>query len=148
MWSLSNLHGCLFVDVNAAAASGSPALSAPGFGFTHDPSAPGLDSAHPARRHLQLRPPVSVQHPRVSRTPGQGGQEFPWRGRRPPWWRCRQIRLAFIETLWFCHEFCKEGRSTERERKTTSLSHWFGSDSFSLYYSESLFCNSVWFIYF
>lgn len=95
---------CLFVCVNAAAASGSPALSASGFGVTHDPSAPGLDSAHPARRHLQLRPPVSVQHPRVSRTPGQRGQELPRRGRGPPRGRRRQIQLAFIETLGFCAE--------------------------------------------
>lgn len=89
---------CLFVGVNAAAASGSPALSASGFGITHDLSAPGLDSAQPAR-HLQLRPPVAVQHPRVSRAPGQGGQELPRRGRGPPRGRRRQIRLAFIETL-------------------------------------------------
>ncbi len=95
---------CLSVGVNAAAASGSPALSASGFGITHDPSAPGLDSAQPARRHLQLRPPVAVQHPRVSRAPGQGGQELPRRGRGPPRGRRRQIRLAFIETLWFCAE--------------------------------------------
>lgn len=140
--SFFNLHGCLFVcllfGVITAAASGSPALSASGFGVTHDPSAPGLDSARPARRHLQLWPPVAVQHSRVTRSHGQGGQELSRRGWRPPRGWCRQIRLAFAEMVWFClmSSVKRGGAQKERRRDCRNL-------PFPLFTSVSL--DWVWF---
>lgn len=74
---------CICLCLIAAAASSSPAFAASRFGITHERSADGIDSAQPARCHLQLRPPVSVQHPCVTCSTGQRREERPRGGRRP-----------------------------------------------------------------
>ncbi len=135
---------CLSVGVNAAAASGSPALSASGFGITHDPSAPGLDSAQPARRHLQLRPPVAVQHPRVSRAPGQGGQELPTGPRATA--RTTQTNPTSLhrDALILCR---KRGRTTPSVYSFSFTGWVWFNISLSLSFTTATLY-SVWFICF
>lgn len=67
----------------AATAAGAAPVSAAGSGSARDPAAPGPDSAHSARRLLQLRPALPLLHPRqLLAWPGSGGEGGQGPGRR------------------------------------------------------------------
>lgn len=96
---------CLVV-FHAAAASGSPAVSAPGPGPAHDPPAAGPEPADPPRCHHLLRSLLPLLPAGLPSPAGQGG-EVTWRSGQPPRGGRRQvwldgvpIQLCFYPETW------------------------------------------------
>lgn len=83
---------CLVV-FHAAAAPGSPAVSAPGPGPTHDPPAAGPEPAISPRCHHLLRPLLPLLPAGLPSPAGQRGESVTWWSRQPPRWGRRQVWL-------------------------------------------------------
>lgn len=87
---------CVWLSFHAAAAPGSPAVSAPGPGPAHDPSAAGPEPANPPRCHHLLWSLLPLLPAGLPSPAGQGGESITWRSRQPPWGGRRQVWLGGV----------------------------------------------------
>lgn len=83
---------CVWLSFCAAAAPGSPAVSAPGPGSANDPPATGTEPTRPPRRHHLLRSLLPLLPAGLSSPTGQGGESISWR--QPPRGGRREVRLV------------------------------------------------------
>lgn len=92
---------CVWFVFCAAAASGSSAVSAPGPGSTHDPSATGPEPANPPRRHHLLWSLLPLLPAGLTSPAGQGGEGITRRSRQPPRRGRRQVWLIAFHIQFF-----------------------------------------------
>lgn len=95
------------VVFHAAAAPGSPAVSAPRPGSAYDPPAAGSEPANPPCRHHLLWSLLPLLPAGLPSPAGQGGEGVTWRSRQPPRGGRRQvwldgvpIQLCFYPETW------------------------------------------------
>ncbi len=106
-WIYPAVSKLRMVVFHAAAAPGSPAVSAPRPGPAHDPSAAGPEPANPPRRHHLLRSLLPLLPAGLPSPAGQGGESITWRswqpprgGRRQVWLDGVPIQLCFYPETW------------------------------------------------
>lgn len=133
----------LLSSCRIAAAPGSPALPASGSGAAHDPSPPRPQpTGRPPRCHLQLRPLLALQHPRLSSPAGQRGQEHARDLRQPPRGRRRQVRLVARHTCSFILS------SPKARRRAEALVHRFSLFSYNpfIFPLDCSWTDPFWFV--
>lgn len=106
-WIYPAVSKLCVVVFHAAAAPGSPAVSAPGPGPAHDPSAAGPEPANPPCRYHLLRALLPLLPAGLPSPAGQGGESITWRswqpprgGRRQVWLDGVPIQLCFYPETW------------------------------------------------